>query len=160
MTSSSSPSIVTLLPKRALSCSVPPASMYFVLDVLIFNPTFSASRLSLVYCSATASNFLLTMSTSSSAKQINWLDRLKIVPRMLNAARRLTPSSAMLNSRQERPSPCRSPLRDSNEPDNPPDILTQHWFPSIVALISRVSFPVASVCLMFVDLPLNSQYTN
>src|SRR5450756_1932490 len=60
---------------------------------------------------------------------------------MLNAARRITPSSALLNSRQERPSPCRSPLRDSNEPDNPPDILTQHWFPSIVALISRVSFP-------------------
>src|SRR5450759_1612980 len=52
MTSSSSPSIVTLLPKRALSCSVPPASIYFGLDVLIFNPSFSASRFSLVYCSA------------------------------------------------------------------------------------------------------------
>src|SRR5450830_429284 len=116
------------------------ASRYLVFDVFTFNPTFSASRFNLVYFSATTWNVLPTMSTSS-AKQMNWLDLLKIVPRMLKPARFITPSSEMLNRRQERSSPCRSPLHVSNETDNAPDIFTQHCTPSIVALISLVSFP-------------------
>lgn len=77
----------------------------------------------------------------SSAKQTNWLDLLKIVPRLLHSTLRMTPSSAILNNRHESPSPCRSPRQDSKELECSPEIFTQFFTPCIVAVISLVSCP-------------------
>lgn len=50
-------------------------------------------------------------------------------------------SSAMLIKRPEIPSPCLSPLRDSNGSDAVPEACTLHRAPSIVDLTILISFP-------------------